>query len=87
MTVPSFDGVKVADLAKELGVSVYVTKDRLNKAGYGVSEGIAYRKQTAQEVQDEVRDRVASRPPAFPCPRCNAARGCSHRIPAWGVAA
>lgn len=87
MTMVSFEGAKVADLAKELGVSLYVTKDRLNKAGYGVSEGVVYRKQTAQEVQDEIRDRVASRPPSSPCPRCDAARGCSHRVPAWGVAA
>ena len=87
MSAQSYEGAVVADLVRQTGLSLWAVKDRLNKAGYGVSEGIAYKRKSAQEAQDVILARIAARPPVAPCPRCGAARDCAHRIPAWGEAA
>lgn len=87
MSVIGYAGRPVHEIASEMGVSLYVTKDRLNKLGYGVYRGEAYRKQSAQEVQDEIAKRLMAAPPSFPCPYCNAARSCQHRLPNWGAQA
>lgn len=72
-------GSSAEAIAKELGLSLAVVKDRLNKAGYGISNGVIFRRQTAQELQDEIRARIAATPEPGPCPRCAARGACPHR--------
>lgn len=74
-----FDGMRVADIARQQGLEPKVARARLSYLGYSVEGGIARKRASAQDVEDEIHDRLQRTAPSGPCFRCGARAGCAHR--------
>lgn len=78
----NFAGLTLDQAAALIGKPVGEITVPLRRMGYvfdyDAPRRIRYPR-SATDIQDEITDRIASRPPAAPCFRCGVREGCKHR--------
>lgn len=79
MSTPDYDGMRITEVARLLGVNVGAARQRIARLGYICGDSVIRRRRDPRDVQDEINARIAAAPPSDPCWRCGAARGCDHR--------